>query len=218
MLAHRSWLVLPAVGVLNSGCILVGAAPPGRLDIGPALIVADNKPIPSARFTVGSHLASVLKEPLPFDVGLGYTLKTGKIEDPASESPDTESDVKYFHGFYLEGQYGFPLGSYDWSRAWVGVRGEFIEGVRGGGVVARGSWEASTYVEGDAAGAKGTSAGAAAVGGRIGLGVFLESGYQLLPVGDATFDAYMITAGISFRFPAFAAAGIAFPWDIPGGK
>jgi hypothetical protein len=210
MINRLSFLVLSAASMLSSGCLLFGAAPPGRTDVGPALLASSDKAVMGVRFTAGAHLASAMEQRVPYDVGIGYVLKTGDREPVDPLYPHEQPALRVYHGGYLEGAYGFQLGKEKWSRSWIGARAE-VTGDGGYGFVGRWAWEASAYVDGPGGLASGKAAFVGVASGRIGGGVFCEAGYQSLPDGDARLNAAMISMGVTLRFPAFAFIGLVFP-------
>lgn len=195
---------------LSQGCILGAAAPPGRADIGPALFASNEKSLIGVRFSAGMHLASAFKERKPYDLAIGYVLKTGDHAPLPPDSLETEGPLRVYHGAYFEADYGFQLGREPWSRAWVGGRGE-VTGEGGWAFVGRLAWESSIFTAGTDGGGNGKGAGAGIAYGRLGYGFFVESGYQSLPEGRDLFNSVMLSAGLTLRFPAFAFAGIVLP-------
>lgn len=206
-----SLLVIALAAPFCSGCIFALAAPPGRADVGPAYVVAGEDSQMTVRFSTGVHAASFMKRRVPYDLGVGYVLKSGDREPPPTNAPGQEGDLRLHHGGYLEAAYGFQLGPEEWSRAWVGGRGELM-GDGGWGMFGRLAWESSIYVEDSGSGGNVKSAGGGVAAGRLGLGFFAESGFQSMPEGSSrTVDGVMISMGLSVRFPAFAVAGIVWP-------
>ena len=72
--ARLSCFLVILAGATCSGCLLMGALPPTRADIGPAVLTDGSKTLTSVRFTAGVHAASVVKKRIPYDIGAGYTL------------------------------------------------------------------------------------------------------------------------------------------------
>lgn len=205
-----SFLSIVLAAPFCSGCILAMAAPPGRADVGPALMIAGEDTNMTVRFSTGVHAASFIERRVPYDLGLGYVLKSGEHEPPPADAPDEKGDLRLHHGAYLEAAYGFQLGREEWSWSWIGARGELM-GDGGWGMFGRWAWETSIYVEDSGGGGNAKSAGAGVAMGRVGIGFFAEGGYQSMPEGSKRVEGAMISLGLAVRFPAFAFAGFFLP-------
>ena len=201
--ARLSCCIVILAGATCSGCLLMGALPPTRADIGPALLISESKTLTSVRFTAGVHAATVVKKRIPFDIGAGYVLLTGEREPANPKIPNDMPPLTMFHGGYLEGLYGFQAGEDEKSRAWIGARGEIL--THGGwGLVGRAAWELSGYAEACGSQSNSKSIGAGAMAGYFGLGLFVEGGYHSMDMLGTRFNAATLSAGVTIRFPAMA--------------
>jgi len=205
-----SCFLLPLAGAACSGCLVAGALPPGRTDIGPALLTSGDKTLTSVRFTAGAHVSSAVKKRLPYDIGLGYVLLTGEREPIDPAFPNNEPPVTSFHGGYLEALYGFQAGEEERSRAWIGARGEVL--THGGwGLVGRAAWDWSGYIGASGVDSKTKGFGVGAAAGYFGLGLFVEGGYHSVEMLGARFNAATLSAGVTLRFPAMAGIMLVIP-------
>jgi hypothetical protein len=189
-------LLLSAL-ILLAGCVPF-AFPPSRTDLGFAAVARGQEGGAGVRLATGVYLASATINPaLPLDVGAGYTL-TAPLRAPA------EGPGGLAQGAYLEGVRHLPLSPLDHAgagRLQVGGRGAMLFG-RGGArpgfeLTARLGIEGFKTVNGELE----TSSDAVAVGfGQLGIGGFVEAGYQALPGTGGS--AFIGNVGLSVRLPA----------------
>jgi hypothetical protein len=197
MSLHRALAILPAL--ISVGCIIPFAGPPARMDFGAAHAFRDDEQT-GFHFDIGLHTASLGPETIPksdlFDVGLGFTV-------------DVDRDGTRGKGFYGSSEW-FVLRR-RWFRMGAGFRGEYLfAGPNwGSGAYARVSGE--FYGMGSGTGQGNSSPGCGALVAWRGVpaaGFYVESGAQHLPDGR---EAFLATAGLSFRLPAMAGVLILLP-------
>lgn len=215
----RSFSLLSLALVLQTGCLMAGALPPSRTDIGTTVIAGDGQMHSGLRFSTGAHLASgTTRADFPVDVGAGYVYErlarppATADRDPAanglSSAPMTDlDDARDLHGGYLDAAYTFSRGA--GHRSWIGARGELLfraapdVDTRVAGVYARAAWELYKPGQGGFGGftSRGFGGGVGVSHGTAGLGIFLEAGAQR---GEGDQSAFVATAGLSVRLPFLA--------------
>jgi hypothetical protein len=214
-----SFSLLAPVLILQTGCLVAGALPPSRTDIGTTVIAGDGEMESGIRFSTGAHLASgTTRVDFPVDIGAGYVYErlarppASAVRDGAashvSSAPMTDlDDARDLHGGYLDAAYTFSRGA--GHRSWIGARGELLfraapdVDTRVAGVYARAAWELYKPGEGGFGGftSRGVGGGVGVSHGTAGLGLFLEAGARR---GEGDESAFVATAGLSVRLPFLA--------------
>ncbi len=194
---RRTLAILPAL--LPAACIIPFAGPPARMDFGAAHAFRDDEQT-GFHFDIGLHTASLGPEVIPksdlFDVGVGFTV-------------DVDHDGTRGKGFYGSGEWFVLRQRY--FRIGAGLRGEYLFAgpSTGSGAYARVTGEFYGIGSGNGQGnASGGCGVLLAWRGVPAAGVYVESGGQHLPDGR---EAFVATAGLSFRLPAMAGIVILFP-------
>ena len=164
-----------------------------RADVGGLASTVNGKFVPAAHATAGFSLASLLKEPRPYDVGAGYVLFY-------------PGNVGTVHGGYVDAAWLRRFGTV--GQVSIGPRFELllqdrVDGIHAGvGAAMRVAVEAITFTDKDFASTTGMTAFQVTVGkahGNLAIGLSTEVGVRRLP--GALFSVYGMLA-VTFRLPA----------------
>ena len=189
--------------VTVAGCAMPIGLPPLRTDLG----IGTDRGTPTGHVAAGASLVSgQVRENAAVDLGLGYTLDLAFADTPHVLG----------QGMYVDAAW---LQSSPTRRTSLGVRGALLidgdgetgaDGKRhlGGGVMLRVSREAYQHGRGPWSTTSRCGFGGGYYHGSSAIGVYAESGAQVLPAGRT---AWLTTAGLTFRLPAWAGIGVGIP-------
>lgn len=192
--------------MLATGCIIPFATPPLKGEIGGATRVGratridgeEPRGASSLHAAVGSHVASgTMSGKQKFDVGAGWTME--KTKDSMS------------NGVYLDTSWFIDRENI--SRTSVGARGEFRWLDQGNAAAAKLRIDTELFTTGsrdfDNDDSCGNSSGTTF--GTTAIGLFVEAGRVWGPEMSGG-NAWVATAGVTFRLPTSVGVWIGIPW------
>jgi hypothetical protein len=169
-----------------------GFVPPMRIDVAPVMMATTGKADSGVHTAVGLHWASLTPNPkTPIDIGIGYAFDTFVVERASETGKSSEPSTYVLHGPYLD--IAQRVSGTRHKRMFVGGRLDVLyddtSGRTGYGAMGRVAWELMAGIKGNDA------------IGTFAIGLFVESGYRKLPIGEY---AFVGMGGLSLRLPLIA--------------